>query len=222
MNCQAIRLLLSQEAARLVSELEQREFADGKLTASGFAKDVKYNLQLKREGPGSKELDQVVFSAFQRNKEFQAFAIPARVAAPIFSRYDPGMKYGSHVDNAFMGGVGGLRSDLSVTLFLSPPDTYDGGELVVEMAMGEQPIKLDAGEAIVYPSSSIHHVAAVTRGVRYAAVTWVQSAVPDERIRSILYDLQLTMSHADAAKSPALSLMLSKSYNNLLRHAAQS
>ncbi|MGA3189648.1 MAG: Fe2+-dependent dioxygenase [Bryobacteraceae bacterium] len=205
-----------------MSELEQREFADGKLTASGFAKDVKHNLQLKREGREATELDQLVYAAFERSKEFQAFAIPKRVAPPIFSRYDPGMKYGAHVDNAFMGGVGGLRSDLSVTLFLSPPDTYDGGELVVEMALGEQPIKLDAGEAIVYPSSSIHYVAAVTRGVRYAAVTWVQSAVPDERIRSILYDIQITMSHDDAAKSPALSLLLSKSYNNLLRHASHS
>jgi PKHD-type hydroxylase len=221
MNFQAVRLLANQEAGRIVSELEQREFADGKLTASGFAKDVKYNLQLKREGREHSDLDQHVFAAFQRSPAFQAFAIPKRVAAPIFSRYDTGMQYGSHVDNAFMGGVGGLRSDLSVTLFLSAPDSYDGGELVVEMALGEQPIKLDAGEAIVYPSWSIHHVAPVTRGVRYAAVTWVQSAVPDERLRSILYDINVTMSHADAAKSPELSLLLTKSYNNLLRHAAQ-
>jgi PKHD-type hydroxylase len=222
MNFQAIRLLPGQEAGRIVADLEQREFADGKLTASGFAREVKHNLQLKREGRHTEELDKLVFEVFQRSEEFQAFALPKRIAAPIFSRYDCGMQYGSHVDQAFMGTLGGLRSDLSVTLFLSAPESYDGGELVVEMALGEQPIKLDAGEAIVYPSSSIHHVAPVTRGVRYAAVTWVQSIVPDERFRAILYDLNETMRHADAARSPELSLLLSKSYNNLLRYAAQS
>jgi PKHD-type hydroxylase len=222
MNFQAIRLLPGQEAGRIVSELEQREFADGKLTASGFARDVKHNLQLKREGRETEELDKLFFAAFQRSPEFQSFAIPKRIAAPIFSRYDCGMQYGSHVDSAFMGSMGGLRSDLSVTLFLSSPETYDGGELVVEMALGEQAIKLDAGEAIVYPSSSIHHVSPVTRGVRYAAVTWVQSAVPDERLRAILCDLQTAMAHPDAARSPDLSLLLSKSYNNLLRYAAHS
>ena len=222
MNCQAIRLLPGQEAARVVSELEQRTFADGKLTASGFARDVKNNLQLKRQTREFNDLDKLVFTAFERSAEFQSFAIPKRVATPIFSRYDPGMKYGSHVDNAFMGGPSGVRSDLSLTLFLSPPDSYDGGELVVEMALGEQPIKLDAGEAIVYPASSVHHVAPVTRGVRYAAVTWVQSAVGDERLRAILHDLTQSMAHADASRSPELSLLLSKSYHNLLRYAAES
>lgn len=222
MNCQAIRLLPGHEASRIVSELEQRSFADGKLTASGFARDVKNNLQLKRAGREMTDLDKLVFDVCQRSPEFQAFAIPKRIAAPIFSRYDPGMQYGSHVDNAFMGGPAGVRSDLSVTLFLSPPDSYDGGELVVEMALGEQPIKLDAGEAIVYPSSSVHHVAPVTRGVRYAAVTWVQSAIGDERLRAILQDLVRTMDHPDAARSPELSLLLSKSYHNLMRYAADS
>jgi PKHD-type hydroxylase len=222
MNCQAIRLLPGHEASRIVSELEQRSFADGKLTASGFARDVKNNLQLKRTGREFTDLDKLVFDVCQQSAEFQAFAIPKRIAAPIFSRYDPGMQYGSHVDNAFMGGPSGVRSDLSVTLFLSPPDSYDGGELVVEMALGEQQIKLDAGEAIVYPSSSVHHVAPVTRGVRYAAVTWVQSAIGDERVRAILLDLNRTMAHPDAARSPELSLLLSKSYHNLLRYAAES
>jgi PKHD-type hydroxylase len=222
MNCQAIRLLPGPEAARIVSELEQREFADGKLTAAGFAKDVKNNLQLKRQKGEFSDLDKLVFDVFQRSPEFQSFAIPKRIASPIFSRYDPGMQYGSHVDNAFMGGPSGVRSDLSVTLFLSPPDTYDGGELVVEMALGEQPIKLDAGEAIVYPSSSVHHVAPVTRGVRYAAVTWVQSCVRDESMRAILHDLTRTMDYPGVARNSELSLMLSKSYHNLLRYAADS
>jgi len=219
MNCQAIRLLPGQEASRVVSELEQGAFVDGKLTASGLARDVKHNLQLKREGREISDLDKLVFSAFQHSAEFQSFAIPKRVAAPIFSRYNAGMQYGSHVDSAC---IGGIRSDLSVTLFLSPPDAYDGGELVVEMALGEQPVKLDAGEAFVYPSSSIHHVAPVTRGVRYAAVTWVQSAVRDERIRAILHDLLQATARTDVAGNPELSLLLTKSYHNLLRYAAES
>jgi len=205
-----------------VSELQQRAFADGKLTASGYARDVKHNLQLQRTGPQVSEMDKLVFAAFARSAEFQSFAMPRRMAAPIFSRYDPGMEYGSHVDNALMGGASGVRSDLSVTLFLSPPDSYEGGELVIEMAVGEQQIKLDAGEAIVYPSSSVHHVAPVTSGARFAAVTWVQSVIRDERMRAILYDLHRAMAHPDAARSPELLLLLSKSYNNLLRYAAES
>jgi PKHD-type hydroxylase len=222
MDCQAIRLLDGREAAQIVSELEQREFADGKMTASGFARDVKHNLQLKRDDDTVGDLDKLVYSAMKRSAGFQTFAIPKRVAPPIFSRYDLGMRYGAHIDNAFMGGVNGVRSDLSMTLFLSPPDSYDGGELVIKTALGEQPIKLDAGEAIVYLSSSIHHVAPVTRGVRYAAVTWVQSAVADERMRSILHDLDQSLRHKSAATDPELSLLLSKSYHNLLRYAAQS
>jgi PKHD-type hydroxylase len=222
MNFQAIRFLPGHEAARIVAELDKREFVDGRLTATGFAREVKHNVQLKREGRDADELDKVVYSAFQGSEPFRSFALPQRIAAPLFSRYDCGMTYGSHVDNAFIGGPGGVRTDLSVTLFLSGPDTYDGGELVIEMALGEERIKLDAGEAIVYPSNCVHHVAPVTRGVRYAAITWVQSAVRDERLRAILYDLAGTMRHPDAARNAELMLRLSKSYNNLLRYAAQS
>jgi len=220
MNYQIIRLFPREEAACTVRQLEQCDFADGKMTASGHARDVKHNLQLRPDKPEFSALAKQLFTAFQRSPEFHSFAIPRRLASPIFSRYDPGMNYGSHVDNAFMGGTGGIRSDLSVTVFLSPPDTYDGGELVIEMTLGEQEIKLDAGEAVVYPSSSVHHVAPVTRGVRLAAVTWVQSAVRDERVRGILYDLSQSSRHPDVARNPELSLLMSKSYHNLLRYAA--
>jgi PKHD-type hydroxylase len=222
MYCQAIRLLPGQEAGRIVAELEQSKFADGKLTASGYARDVKNNLQLDREGQRLIELDKAVFSLFQSSKEFQAFAIPRRITSPIFSRYDPGMRYGSHVDNAMMGSTGDVRADCAVTLFLSAPDSYDGGELVVEFPFGEQRIKLDAGEAIVYPASTVHHVAPVTRGVRYAAVTWVQSMIRDERMRGVLYDISRSLHYPEVAGSPEITLLLTKSYHNLLRYAADS
>lgn len=211
------RLLQTEEADGIVSELGQRNFSDGKLTARGHARDVKNNLQLS--GPESDALTSVVVPAFQRSKDFQAFALPRRMAAPIFSRYDPGMEYGAHIDNAIMHG---LRTDLSITLFLSRPETYDGGELVLHLNLGKQEIKLDAGEAIVYPSTTVHHVAPVTRGARFAVVTWVQSIVRDERLRSILYDLNRTVSEESVAKNPALSVLLGKSYHNLLRYAAES
>jgi PKHD-type hydroxylase len=222
MDCQAVRLLPAQDAARIVSELQLATFSDGKLTASGTAKGVKFNLQLGPEEAGASELDKAVYSAFQKSREFQQYAIPRRILKPMFSRYDPGMHYGAHVDNPLMGGTEGIRSDLSVTLFLSPPDSYDGGELVIERTLGEERIKLDAGEAIVYSSSSIHYVSEVTRGVRYAAVTWVQSAIRDERMRAMVYDLNRTLDLPDVARSPEAQLLLAKIHSNLLRYAAES
>jgi PKHD-type hydroxylase len=221
MNYQVIRLLQREEVERIGSELRQSTFADGKLTAHGQAREVKNNLQLQNTEPAPGELEKLVLSALQRSAEFQAFALPKRMTRPTFSRYDPGMAYGSHIDGALMGGYTGVRTDLAMTLFLSPPATYDGGELVLERPIGEEEIKLDAGEAIVYPASTVHHVAPVTRGARVAVIMWLQSVVRDERLRGILYDLFQSSKQAEEAKHTALSLLLSKSYHNLLRYAAE-
>jgi PKHD-type hydroxylase len=219
MNYLVTRLLQSEEADGVVRELARRTFADGRLTAHGRAREVKNNLQFAGKGPEIDELHSIVVPAFQRSKDFNAFAIPRRMVSPIFSRYDPGMEYGAHIDNAMMAG---LRTDLAVTLFLSRPETYDGGELVIHLPAGQQEVKLDAGEAIIYPAGTVHHVSPVTRGARLAAITWVQSVVRDERLRTILYDLHLSTHEASAAKDPALSMLLGKSYHNLLRYAAES
>ena len=219
MNCLAVRLLENAEVDGIAAELGQRTFSDGKLTAHGLAREVKNNLQLTSKGPETDELQNIVISAFRRNAEVQAFALPRRVAAPIFSLYDPGMEYGAHVDNAL---IGGIRTDMSVTLFLSRPESYEGGELVIDLPLGSQETKLDAGEAIVYPSNTLHHVAPVIRGTRLAAVTWIQSTVRDERIRAILYDLHKTSVDPAVANNPSLSLLLGKSYLNLLRYAAEA
>jgi PKHD-type hydroxylase len=221
MQCEVFRLLDTGEVDRLVRELGSREFTDGKLTAQGHAREIKLNLQLARTGPERMSVDDIIVSALSRNPDLQAFAMPSRYTVPIFSRYEPGMAYGDHIDNSIMGGYHGVRTDLAMTLFLSPPASYDGGELVVQLSGGEQQIKLDSGEAIVYPATSIHHVSPVTRGVRLAAVAWMQCAVHDERLRAILYDLSLALKQADAENNRSLSLLLNKSYHNLVRYAAE-
>ena len=223
MNYQIFRLLRTDEADKVASGLAQRVFADGKSTATGLAREVKHNLQIERKGPELSETDRLLISALERNPEFQRFAIPRSIMLPQFSRYDPGMEYGSHIDLAIMGMAGGnpVRTDLAVTIFLNPPSSYEGGELVIEQNGGAEEIKLDAGEGIVYSASSVHHVAAVTQGSRLVAVTWVQSMVRDEQVRSILFDLSRATQQAHALGDRDLSLLLSKSYHNLLRHAAQ-
>jgi PKHD-type hydroxylase len=217
MNGEIFRLLMPEELKQVVRALEQCSFVDGRETATGQAKDVKNNLQVS----GSKERaenDNLVIAAIQRHPGLQAYAMPSRFVPPLFSRYEPGMKYGDHVDSALMGGSQGVRSDYAMTLFLSSPDSYDGGELVLE---GGEEIKLDSGEALVYAATSIHHVAPVTRGVRQAAVTWMQSLVRDVSLRAILYDLWRAIQKIKSDEEQELALLLSKSYQNLIRYAAE-
>jgi PKHD-type hydroxylase len=220
MRFHVLRLLTPDEARRTAAELAVRNFVDGKATAAGIARDVKQNLQADRATGDFADLDRAVGAALERNEEFRAFAIPRRILAPTFSRYEPGMEYGAHIDSALMG-VEQLRTDLAMTLFLSPPECYDGGELAIELPIGEQEIKLDAGEAILYPANTLHRVAPVTRGVRLAAVTWIESCVPDERLREILVDLTRAGRCAAETGRRDLELLVTKSYQNLLRYAAQ-
>jgi PKHD-type hydroxylase len=222
MSFQVFRILELDELARVLSILSRQKFVDGKLTSSGPARDVKNNLQAERATGEPNEADQIVLTALKRSQVLQTFAFARRIMLPLFNRYENGMEYGSHVDSAVMGAGGEqIRTDLSMTVFLSDPASYDGGELILETPFGEQEIKLDAGEAVVYPSTTIHRVTAVTRGVRLAAVTWIQSSVPDERLRAILFDLNQAVSHASAKGDHDLRVLLSKSYNNLLRYAIE-
>jgi len=215
------RLLDPNDAATMVRELERLSFVDGKLTAGGGAREIKNNLQVDRERAETSEADRIFTAALGRNEEFQVFAMPQRFLMPIYSQYEPGMGYGAHIDNSLMGGYNGLRTDLAMTLFLSPPESYDGGELVLHLPVGAEEIKLESGEAIVYPASYIHHVATVTRGIRLAAVTWLQSAVRDERLRAILRDLYDAVNQTAADGNKELSLKLNKDYHNLIRYAAE-
>ncbi len=205
---------------RLFPAFSSRTFVDGKLTAQGLARKVKNNLQASRANPEPDDIDQMIFAAFRRNELLQSFAIPRRQTLPVFSRYEPGMEYGPHVDGAVMAsGNDVIRTDLASTLFLSDPASYDGGELVLQLPFGEQEIKLDAGEAIVYSATALHRVAPVTRGIRLVALTWIQSAVPDERLRAILFDLSGAFKRAETLGDTELATDLNKSYHNLLRYA---
>jgi PKHD-type hydroxylase len=217
MHLQILTVLSPAEVERAVAELRAGEFVDGKRSAGGRAAEVKHNLQLEPKGAEPSPVDETIVTALARHQEFQAFAYPKRILPPLYSKYEPGMHYGAHVDLAIMRKPVPTRTDLAITVFLAPPDSYDGGELIIEDGLGEQEIKLAAGEAVVYPATTMHRVAPVTRGVRLAAVTWVQCAVQDERMRAALYDLARAIRSAEAAGDGATSTLLHKCYNNLLR-----
>lgn len=206
------------ELAEIRQVLDKAEFVDGKLTAGWHAKLVKNNQQLK-VGTSQKELQAKVRATLLKNPLFQAAIRPKSIHSLLFSRYDVGMSYDTHVDNALMGGSSGLyRSDISFTLFLSSPEDYEGGELVIEGVQSEQSYKLDAGSAIVYPSTTLHRVNPVTEGTRLVVVGWVQSTVRDASDREILFDLETARRaiFARSGKSAEFDL-ISKSMANLLR-----
>lgn len=215
-------VLTADELNDLYSQLNQANlqdnFVDGRTTAGWHARLVKRNTQLRSNAPVLPELRSVVQSALKQNVLFQMAALPKTISPILFSRYEIGMEYGSHVDNAFMGEETQMRSDLSLTLFLSQPETYEGGELIIESTQGEQAFKLDAGAMVLYPSSTLHRVEPVTQGVRLAAVTWGQSLVRGDSDREILFDLDtarqsIFVKHGKTAEFD----LLSKSYANLLR-----
>jgi PKHD-type hydroxylase len=190
-------------------------FVDGRQTAGREARTVKRNEQVDRDDPLLADMQALVVDRLLDNRLFRMATRPHVVRPPLFSRYEPGMAYGSHVDDAIMGG---MRTDVSVTVFLSEPDEYEGGELVIESAGGEQDVKLGAGSAVVYPTTSLHRVAPVTAGERRAAVTWVRSLVRDAAARELLFDLE-TARHGlfeRLGKTPELDL-LAKTQSNLLR-----
>lgn len=211
-------LLTAEELASITALLAQAELQDGKATAGWHAKLVKNNEQLPRKDPASDRCQAVVQAALGRSPLFQLAVRPRAVHSLLLSRYRPGMAYGRHTDNALMGGSAFLRSDVSFTVFLSPPDAYEGGELVIEGADAEASYKLAAGTALVYPSTALHRVDPVTSGERLVAVGWAQSLIRDAGKREILFDLETVRRSlfAQDGKSDEFDL-LSKSAANLLR-----
>lgn len=186
-------VLTEDELATITEKLQTAEFVDGKVTAGWHARLVKNNTQLPKGAPILEDLRSLIMAALNRNHLFQMAARPKRVHSLLISRYETGMAYGTHTDDALMGNQKQrLRSDISFTLFLNSPDAYQGGELMMENAQGEQAYKLPAGAMVVYPSSTLHRVETVTEGVRLAAVSWVQSFVRDPDEREILFDLETT------------------------------
>lgn len=170
------KLLTPDQVQTIQDYLSGAEFVNGKVTAGTQARRVKNNLQLSRDAGEREEIDNIVGRALRTNDLVQAYAFPRRIMRPLFNRYQPGMEYGSHTDDPIMDARGtAVRSDLSVTVFLNDPDSYDGGWLVIENVSSATRLKFPAGDAVIYPSNSLHHVAPVSRGERVVAVTWMQS-----------------------------------------------
>jgi PKHD-type hydroxylase len=181
-------LLTMVEVDRLVALSQGMKFVDGRATNSGF--EQKQNLQVDAGDKAYGESVKLVTDAFARSREFRDFAFPRRIAAPLLARYEPGMKYGPHADAAFLPlPEGPLRSDVSCTVFLSDPQTYEGGELVIHLGVRALPLKAAPGNAIVYPSTTLHEVAPVRSGVRLVSLTFIESQIPDEQERAMLFEL---------------------------------
>lgn len=216
-------VLTADELAIAATKLTAASFVDGKTTAGWHARLVKHNTQLPKDSPVLAELRSLISRALQRNRLFQMAARPRRIHPMLISRYEAGMAYGTHTDDALMQAQNQMmRSDLSFTLFLNPPEDYQGGELVVEGPQGEQDYKLPAGAMIVYPSSTLHRVEPVTDGARLAAVSWVQSLVRNPQEREILFDLDTVRQTLFDQQGKTREFdLLSKTHANLLRKWAE-
>ena len=212
------RVLNAQQLQAALALVASGRFADGRKSAGMAAQRVKHNQELALDTARFTELNNLVMGSLVRHPVYRSAAMPLKTAAPYYARYTPGMSYGNHVDDPIMGQGELYRSDLSVTIFLSDTKDYDGGELCIQTAFGEQQVKLPAGDAVLYPSSSIHRVAEVTRGERLVAVSWIQSLVRSPDQRNLLHELnqareRLLQERPDAPETAQVN----QSYINLVR-----
>jgi len=222
MLIQIPNVLTKDEIELALRELRQGAYEDGSVSAGEIATQVKKNLQLKRDAEAMAKIKPMLLGALKRNAEFQAAALPLKIRDPLLNRYDVGMTYGLHVDNALMGEPATIRTDISATLFLSSPQDYDGGELVIQEISAQRRIKLPAGCMVVYASTNSHRVEPVTRGTRLAAIIWAQSMVRNEVRRDILFDLNQIMDSVDKKIDAAERMALASIYHNLLRQWAET
>jgi PKHD-type hydroxylase len=225
MLLQIADVLTAAEVASARQRLDAASWIDGRVTAGHQSAKAKDNLQLPEDSPVARQLGDEILAALQRTPLFIAAALPARVFPPLFNRYQGGQSFGSHVDNAIRHVPGTpvrVRTDLSATLFISGPDEYDGGELVIEDTYGVHAVKLPAGHLVLYPASSLHHVRPVTRGARVASFFWIQSMVRDDGERTLLFDLDSAIQHLTQAHvDHPVAVPLTGVYHNLLRRWAE-
>jgi PKHD-type hydroxylase len=219
------RVLAAEEVARFRARLAAAPWVDGNATSGHQSAQAKNNEQLAEESAEARELGDALLAALARNQLFFSAALPKQVFPPLFNRYREGMTFERHVDTAIRAHAPSrvrIRSDLSATLFLSAPDEYDGGELVVEDTYGTHSAKLAAGDMVLYPASSLHRVTPITRGARVASFFWIQSMVRDEAQRSQLFDLDMAIIRLtrDHPGHPALVSLVGV-YHNLLRMWAE-
>jgi PKHD-type hydroxylase len=215
-------VLTPDELAAMRERLAAAQWGDGRATAGHQSVHVKENLQIAEGSAEARELGAVVLRALERSSLFMSAALPALVYPPLFNKYEAGMTFGTHVDNAMRmvpGLARRLRTDVSATLFVSGPADYDGGELIVQDTYGTHSVKLPAGDLILYPATSLHRVAPVTRGARVASFFWVQSMVKDDAERQMLFDLDrsiIEMTQSGGTDNAAV-LRLTALYHNLVR-----
>jgi len=218
-------VLHREQVSQMRAALDACDWTDGLETVGAQGARVKRNQQLPDASPLRQQLGQVLLQALAQHPLYHAAVLPQRTLPPRFNRYEGGGHYGFHIDGSVMALPNGeqLRSDISCTLFLSEPDEYDGGELIVNDTYGEHEVKLPAGDLIVYPSSSLHRVQAVTRGARLASFFWVQSLIRDDNRRRLLFELDSSIQRLTAgAADPDALLQLTGIYHNLLRQWAET
>lgn len=217
-------VLSKAEVAAFRAEMDKADWIDGKATAGEQSGAVKHNQQLKEDSTLARKLGDAVLDALARNETFLSAALPLKIFPPLFNRYQGGGHFGTHVDNAIRvvrGTPVRIRTDLSMTLFLSEPEEYEGGILVVEDNYGVQEVKLAAGDLVLYPSTSLHHVTPVTSGARVCSFFWLQSMVRDDGERTLLFDLDsaIRLVTQTAPDDPSV-VQLTSVYHNLLRRWA--
>jgi PKHD-type hydroxylase len=220
-------VLTAVQVAQARAQLDAADWADGRITAGHQSAKAKDNAQLPEGSPVARELGAMVLDALSRNSTFFSAALPKRIFPPLFNRYSSGQSFDYHVDNAVRydrsrGGAEPVRTDLSATLFLSAPEEYDGGELIIEDTFGTQSVKLPAGHLVLYPGSSLHRVTPVTRGARVASFFWMQSMLRDDGHRRMMFQMDVAIRRLtqDVPEHPAL-VQLTGVYHNLLREWAE-
>jgi PKHD-type hydroxylase len=224
----AVPDLLDKEAvARIRGIVDSAEWVDGNATSGPQSALAKRNAQLPEDSPAAREAGRLVLDALARSPLFIAAALPLKIFPPLFNRYRGGEAFGTHIDNAVRihrSSEFRVRSDLSATLFLEEPESYDGGELVVEDNLGVNSVKLPSGHLLLYPASSLHRVEPVTRGARVAAFFWVQSMVRDDSARTLLFDLDQSIQTiaAERGQGDREVIRLTGIYHNLLRRWADT
>lgn len=220
-------LFSADELSRMRALLDAAEWVDGNATSGPQSALAKHNEQLLEGSEAHRAAGAIVLDALARSPLFVAAALPLKVFPPLFNRYAEGQAFDTHVDNAIRiqrGSDFRIRSDLSATLFLADADSYDGGELVIEGQFGERHVKLPAGHMVLYPSSSLHRVAPVTRGTRVASFFWIQSMVRDDGARRILFDLDRSVQRlaGQLGQDDRSVIELTSTYHNLLRRWADA
>ena len=214
-------VLNPEELAKLQDLMTKADWVDGRITAGTQSAQVKRNMQLPEESEFAEVGRKVVLQALSRNALFFSATLPKKIYPPLFNQYRDGMDFGAHIDNAVRTHAptgNHIRTDISSTLFIAPPESYEGGELVVEDTYGQQIVKLPAGDMVVYPGTSLHHVRPVTKGTRVACFFWTQSMIRDDAQRTLLFDMDAAISTLRQQYGDSVAVIrLTGNYHNLVR-----